>query len=332
MRQATPHPAPGRAAVPATAGLAAGLIITAVLLAGCGGTTSGASSSAPGTVHAGKLATGPPAASAAPGANAAAGSSARRPATAGAAGAPARLSAAGPDIVYTASMTVRVPEVSQGAAQAAQIAARAGGYVSQENLAPAPVRARAGAGAASIQLKIPVAAYPATLARLAGLGMQTSLRQQAQDVTQQVADTASRVASDRAAITALRALLARAGSVGALLAVQDQVNAQESDLEALQAQQRALDHATAYATVSLRLVGPVPAKHAVKHRRKRAGGFIGGLTDGWKALVTVVSWLARALGAILPIGAACGLAGYLGYRGLRWLQQRRRVRPAAPSQ
>jgi len=43
----------------------------------------------------------------------------------------------------------------------------------------------------------------------------------------------------------------------------------------------------------------------------------GGLTAGWEALVTVVPWLARAIGAALPIAAACALAGYLGHRGLR---------------
>ena len=113
-------------------------------------------------------------------------------------------------------------------------------------------------------LKIPAAVYPATLARLTGtgLGTQLSLQQQAQDVTQQVADVSSLVASDQAAITQLRALLKDAGSVGDLLSVQDQINAETSDLESMLAQQQALDHETAYATVTLTLVGPKAAAKA----------------------------------------------------------------------
>jgi uncharacterized protein DUF4349 len=65
-------------------------------------------------------------------------------------------------------------------------------------------------------------------------------------------------------------------------------------------------------------------KHAAHGHPKPAGGFIGGLKAGWDALVAVVSWLLRALGAVLPIGVACALAGYLAYRGLRgrrWLRR-----------
>ena len=300
------------------------MIAAAVLLAGCGGATSGTSSSsaasAAGPARAGSGAAGVPA-GAAPGAHAAGSTAGQGHGGAGG----VRLAAAGQAIVYTASMTVRVADVRRAAARAAQIAGQAGGYVAQENASLRPGLAR---GTASIQLKVPVAAYPAALATLAGLGNQTSLRQQAQDITQQVADTASRVASDQAAISQLRALLSRAGSVGALLTVQDQINTQESDLEAMQAQQRALDRQTTFATVSL-LLTPAAAPRAARHHARRAGGFIGGLTAGWKALVTVVSWLLKALGAALPIGVACALAGDLGYRGLRWLRwlQRRGTRP-----
>ncbi len=300
----------------AAACTAAGLIIAALLLAGC----SGGSGSATGAASASRAGTG----HAFAGAQEAGRSGRAVPVPGG----PARLSAARPDIVDTASMTVRVADLGRAAGRAAKIARDSGGYVSQQNIALH--RAKPGSAMASIQLKIPAAAYPAALIELAAIGTQTSLRQRAQDVTQQVADTASRVASDKAAITQLRALLARAGSVASLLTVQDQINSQESALEAMLAQQRALNRETAYATVSLRLVPPATGPHAGQRGKPRAGGFVGGLTAGWRALVTVVSWLLRALGAVLPIGLACALIGYLGYRSLRgrrW-DRRRGARPA----
>src|SRR5262249_59235543 len=76
----------------------------------------------------------------------------------------------------------------------------------------------------------------------------------------------------------LRRLLARAGTVSSLLKVQEQINAQESDLEALQSQQRALARETAYGTVSVRLVSkqaPPPARPV-----KLASGFTGGPAAG----------------------------------------------------
>ena len=51
-----------------------------------------------------------------------------------------------------------------------------------------------------MELKIPVVSYPATLGQLSHrLGTQLALQQQAQDVTQQVADVDSQVTSARAA-------------------------------------------------------------------------------------------------------------------------------------
>jgi len=296
------------------------MIAAALLLAGCGGAGS-RSSSAGAAAPAGPVSQGHRGTGASGTGTAASGTtgSGQRENTARA----TRLAPAGQDIVYTASMTVHVTDVGQQAARAAQIAGNAGGYVSTEDAALR--QGQPSRPTASIQLKVPVTAYPAALRELAALGHQTSLRQQAQDLTLDVANTASRVASAKAAIAQLRALLSHAGSVGNLLTVQEQINMQESALEALQAQQRALNHEVTYATISLRLVGPAAAKPTAHRHPKPAGGFTGGLEAGWDALVAVVSWLLRALGAVLPIGAACALAGYLAYRALRgrrWLRRR----------
>jgi Domain of unknown function (DUF4349) len=313
-----PRPATGRlrGALVAGAALSAG---TCLLLAGCSGGSSATSGSA-GSLHAAALApeSAPGAAAGVPGAG---------DPGAGDPGAPVqepRLTAlappAGQAIVYTASLTVRAADVRAAAAQAAQLASSAGGYVSSETARfshrhPAD-------GTISVQLKIPVASYQATLAALsARLGTRISLSQRAQDVTQTVADVTSRVASAQAAIVQLRRLLARAGSVSSLLMVQDQINAQEADLEALQSQQRALAHETTYGTVSVLLESrqPPPAGRPVKI----AGGFAAGLATGWRALREVTSWLLTGVGALLPFLVFVIAAGYGAFRGWRWLARHR---------
>jgi hypothetical protein len=235
--------------------------------------------------------------------------------------------ATGQSIIYTASLTVRAADVRAAASRAASLAAAAGGYVSSESTRAGHAH-QAGA-TVFIQLKIPVASYQATLAALAStLGTRLSLSQQAQDVTLTVADVSSRVASAQAAIAALRGLLARAGSVASLLAVQEQINAEEASLEALQSQQRALVHETSYGTVSVLLVSrrPPPAGHPVKI----TGGFTGGLAAGWRALRQLASWLLTGIGAVLPFTVFVIGAVYLGVRGRRWLA-RRRAGPAQPA-
>jgi hypothetical protein len=235
---------------------------------------------------------------------------------------PARLTAlpASQAIIYTASLTVRAADVQAAASRASSLATAAGGYVSSESTHID--HAHPADSTVFIQLKIPVGGYQATLATLAStLGTRISLSQQALDVTQTVADVSSRVASAQTAIAALRGLLARAGSVSSLLAVQDQINAEEANLEALQSQQRALAHETSYGTVSVLVLSrrPPPATHPVKI----TGGFTGGLTAGWRALRQVASWLLTGIGAFLPFAVFAIAAVYGGVRGRRWLAKRR---------
>jgi hypothetical protein len=223
-------------------------------------------------------------------------------------------------IIYTASVTVRTVHLTQAATRATQLARAAGGYVSSENTALN--RAHPDRSTVSLQLKIPVSAYQATLGALSTqLGARLAMSQHAEDVTQTVADVTSRVTSDEAAISQLRSLLRHAGSVSSLLTVQNQINDEESSLESLLARQRALTHETSFGTVSLLLVAPSATTQRQKH--PAAGGFIGGLKAGWHGLVRVVSVLLTAAGAALPFAVILAVIGYAVYRSRRWLFRRR---------
>jgi len=231
-------------------------------------------------------------------------------------------------LIYTAQLTVRASDVAAALSRAESIVTAAGGYVSAESS-----NGGSGQGAstanANVTLKIPADAYQVTLGKLTGtgLGTQLNLSQQAQDVTQQVADVSSRVTSDQAAITQLRALLKDAGSVGGLLSVQDQINSEESDLESMLAQQQALNHETAYATVTLTIVGPkAPAKAKTKHKPVPPPGLASGLGGGWRAFRLTVDWLLAIIGAVAPFAAVVVVIG-----GAAWWARRRLTRGASPA-
>jgi Domain of unknown function (DUF4349) len=307
-------------------GAAAGLVLGGAmlaggtLLAGCSGSSAASSS--------GAVAAAPPSAAAVPAAGLPGARSASS-ANGGSAnaGTTAVLTPAS-DIIYTAQLSVRAANVGSAAARAAQIAEGVGGYVSNETTSADPDHPSQ--ATATVQLKIPVPSYPATLGQLAGgLGTQLSLQEQAQDVTEQVADVNSQVASYEAAIAQLRTLLSHAGSVGDLLNVQNQINTEESQLEAMQAQQRALSHETSYATVTLTILGP--RAKPVPHHTKAPPSLAGGLGAGWHALKVSVSWALAFLGAIAPFAAIAAIAGYAIYRTRRRLIRRRPApHPAAP--
>jgi hypothetical protein len=317
-------------ALTALAGLAALAALAA--LAGC--SSGGAASSA---ANAGQAA--PPVAVASPsaaafgadGAGAPAAGNATASAAAGNGGSAqaassARLAPVDQQLVYTSQLTVRASSVSAAVSRATSIVIGAGGYISAENASSDPSDPHR--ATATIEVKIPVAVYAPTLSRLsADLGTQLSLQRQAQDVTEQVADVTSRVTSDEAAIAQLRALLRHAGSVGDLLTVQDQINSQESDLESLQAQQNALNHQTSYGTVTVTILGP-QAKAVVRHvKQKPAPGFASGLSGGWRALRTAVSWFLAIVGAVAPFAAVAAALGYLAY----WIRRRLAHRSHTPA-
>ncbi len=234
--------------------------------------------------------------------------------------------APGQSIIYTANLSLRVKNVSAVAAQAADDVTASGGYVADEQQTRQS-RRRGGISRISLQVKIPVAEYRTVLAKLSGLGRQLSFSEQATDVTQEVADVSSRVTSAEAAIRQLRELLSRAGNVGQLLSVQDQINSEEISLEALLAQQRALAHETTFATVSVALLGHRAV--VAKKPSVASHGLVAGLATGWRALKDVVVWLLTALGTVLPFAVPLAFILGIALIGRRKLAKRRAVRAAA---
>jgi Domain of unknown function (DUF4349) len=326
-------------ATPARLGRRHAAIVAFLLTAGLGLLAAGCSSAGPsaGGTSAGKTSVGGAAAplperagTAGRPANAAGsvpGASGSGSSAAGNAGLTALPLPGGQAVIFTATLSLRAADVQATVARATQLAVAAGGYVSGEHASM--TQSRHARALVSIQFKVPAAVYQSTLSALGGLGAKRSETQQAQDVTGAVADVNSRVTSAQAAITQLRKLLTRTGSVGGLLTVQEQINAEEATLEALQSQQRALARETTYATISMTITGPPPPR-VRHHPHAGASGFLGGLAAGWRALRVVVAGLLTLAGALLPFAIPLALVALAAVGTRRWLGRRRsaRARPA----
>ncbi len=220
--------------------------------------------------------------------------------------------------IRTAELTVAVEHgrsVASRANAASLIAVRADGEVDADD------RTSGAHASADLVLRVPPQRLIAVLGELADLGAERSRHLSTQDVTAKVADVSSRVASAESAIGRLRQLYARAVKVSDVVQIESELAGRESDLESLQAQQRALARETSTAVITLSLVtaSPPPAPPAA-HR----SGFLGGLQNGWDAFTRTMSALATAGGAVLPFAALLALLG-LAAR-LVWLRLRPRSR------
>lgn len=230
--------------------------------------------------------------------------------------------------IRNASMTVAVKHgqsVATKADTADAIALRTGGEVDADE------RTSGKDATATLILRVPPDDLTGVLDELSKLGVEQSRHLSTEDVTSKVADVASRVDSARVAIARLRDLYQHATKVADVITIESELSGRESDLESLQAQQRALGAQTATATVTLSLYNSKAAlivKPPAKHHHR--SGFLGGLQNGWNAFSHGAAWLATALGAVLPFALLfiiLGLAGRLLWPRLRPVRQ---PAPAGP--
>ncbi|MFD7369085.1 DUF4349 domain-containing protein [Nocardiopsis alba] len=222
-------------------------------------------------------------------------------------------------LVHTAYMTVRVEDVSEAAELAKELTVEADGHVASERVSTPNGEPPEG----ELTLRVPVDGYEEALEGLAALGDRSDLERSVEDVTEEVADVESRVASSEAALETLRGHLEKAEDVDDLLRVEREIQDRQESLEAFQARLEALRNQTAYSTVHLSL--RPPATYLEERPSGESIGFLGGLERGWRALVGVAGGLAVAAGWLLPFALAGALIG----AGPLWWWRRRRA--ATPS-
>ena len=231
----------------------------------------------------------------------------------------ARVVPAERSLVRTAQLSVRVQDLAAAAARATSLTRTAGGIVAAEQTtATGPAEP----GQSSYTLRVPPEALDRLLDQLAALGTLLDRQVGTEDVTAQVVDLDSRLASQRASVERVRALLARAQTVGDVVTVEGQLARREADLESLQARSRVLGGQVALATVELSLYGHDSSDG------ERDRGFVVGLESGWSAFGAGTALLVTALGASLPFLAALVVVGAVVVAGRRVLARRRRQAPA----
>jgi hypothetical protein len=224
-------------------------------------------------------------------------------------------------MAYTGTLNLEVGDLDAALGKAQALAVQQSGYVEHEN--------SVGGANAQLVLRVPSASFAATLDQLAALGTVLGRSSQADDLTQQVVDTDSRVKSQQASVDRVRALMGEAKSLTEVLALESELSKREADLESLQRQQQQLASRTSLSTVTLELVqhratGAAPAAPA----RPGFWGSIGhALAGGWHVLLAVLRGVLIGLAAVAPFLL---LLSPLAWPVRRYLKRRRAAHPAAP--
>ncbi|WP_041289495.1 DUF4349 domain-containing protein [Kribbella flavida] len=224
-------------------------------------------------------------------------------------------------IIKTGRLTIETADVNKQRQAAITIVAGLRGQVSSEDTGS---ENDGRITRANLVLKVPTPAYETAIERLSALGTRTSIHQESSDVTEQVVDVDSRIASQRASLERMRTLLAKASSIAEIVSVETELTRREADLESLLAKQKALSLQTELATLTLVITEPGKAPVVEKEDK----GFLAGLKGGWNAFTATFFALSTAVGALLPFLIVAALIGIPLWR---YRHRLRRTPVAAPA-
>lgn len=227
----------------------------------------------------------------------------------------------GPQIVQTSSvrLSVRRGRFDETVDEARSIATGLGGFVVSSS-------ASQGAGQQLVQgtlvLRIPARSYADAMESLGALGRVESRNENGQDVSQEFVDLRARARQLQAVESQLLELLDRADTVGAALAVQQQLSHVQLELEQARGRLQYLDDQVAFSTISLAI-----HEHLVPAAKDGGGSRI---VDAWSragdGFLAVLGWtfvvLATAAPLVLILAIVLFLARAAFHKRLRWPSRR----------
>jgi hypothetical protein len=225
-----------------------------------------------------------------------------------------RLVDLGNRIVRTAKVDLEVGKgtLDETIDRATDVVTRAEGtYVGSSTSVPGQ-----GPASGEVTFRVPVDAFEAILRELKGLGTYRGERSSTEDVTNQYVDLRGQLTAWRAQERVYLRLLGRARSIGDVIAVQNQLQQVQSNIERLQGQVNHLEDQSSFSTIVLDLTEP-GAGGAAQPR--------GRLERAWATAVSGLGVMAAAaLVALVWLTPVAVLAGLV----LLLLRAARRPRPA----
>jgi hypothetical protein len=151
----------------------------------------------------------------------------------------------GRDIIFTATMTVAVNNVSDASSQAISVIESFNGFLFGQDTVGLPTPRTV------LVFKVPPNQFQAALADLGSVGEIRSQSVNADDVTERVVDLESRISTAAASVARLQALLEAATDIEQVVELENELLERETQLETLRGSLRTLSDAVDLATITL---------------------------------------------------------------------------------
>ena len=172
----------------------------------------------------------------------------------------------GRDIIFTAQVSVEVPDVGAATLQAVTAVQSLGGLVFGQQTSTQ------GSPTTTLVFKVPSAQFQQALADIGKVGFVLSQQISADDVTERVVDLQSRIITAEASVLRLRKFLDGATDLNAIAQLEAELLRRETDLELLRGQLRTVEQQVSLATLTLTITQKVPGPEVQLTETFLAGG------------------------------------------------------------
>jgi len=206
-------------------------------------------------------------------------------------------------IIRTADVTLEVQNVTSAAAAVAAIGSGAGGYVSTTNIGTDSSDLPYG----SVIIRIPASQFDSTLSGVRALGTVKSLSTQGQDVTEEYVDVQAQITAYENQIAQYNLIMKNATKVEDVLAIQQQIDSVQTNLDRVNGRMKYLDSQVDYSTISVSLQEPAPVGGLQGH------DFVTAINDGIAGFFAVIDAIIVIVISVLPL-VIIGCITYAGYR------------------
>ena len=169
---------------------------------------------------------------------------------------------------------------------------------------------------ARLVLRVPSADFEAVVAELEKVATLTGSTSSTDDVTTRVIDNRARIRAQEGSLRRIEALLAEADDLRQVIAIESELTRRQAELDSLKKQRAWLADQTSLSTVTVHLERP----DAQAEDDEEAGGFLGGLEQGWNSLLAGLAVALTVVGFLLPFAVLVGVLAlpvWLALRGRR---------------
>ena len=172
---------------------------------------------------------------------------------------PGDASDSGKKIIYTVNISLEADDAAKAVAKITSDATAIGGYISDSSYT-----AGEDSSSATVTVRIPPEKLKSFSDGLSDLGTIQSSNMYSQDVTANYVDLTSRLTNAEAQEKQLLAIMAQAVKIEDILAVRQELDSVQQDIETIKGQLRLMDNQVGYSTVTIQITEPTPPPAEVK--------------------------------------------------------------------